>query len=72
MKKEEVIINGKPRTISKYIGQNPNDQRMGGRIVPSDGGMWYNDKNIEVPQRGRRKLVKTVKDKKNSEWKSKK
>lgn len=61
-KQETIMFRGKPKTINRYIGQNPNEQRMGGRIKQESDALWYDD--VVNPERGRRKLEKSVFDKK--------
>ena len=60
MNEEQVKLEDRLIKIRKYVGQDPNVSRLGGRIKPSDGNMWYNE--IEVPGKGRRKLQKSVKN----------
>ena len=57
-----VTTSTKPKTINRYIGQNPNEHRMGGRIKQESDALWYDD--VVNPERGRRKLKKSVFDEK--------
>lgn len=59
MEEHDVHVGEKIIKMRKYSGQDPNVARMGGRVKPQDGGMWYED--IEMPKKGRRKLQKSVK-----------
>ena len=59
MKEEELQLKNRTIKLRKYVGQDPNVQRLGGRVKPKDGKMWYEE--IKVPEKGRRKLKKSVK-----------
>jgi radical SAM protein with 4Fe4S-binding SPASM domain len=53
---EDNLIKIKDRTINirKYVGQDPNVKRMGGREVPDDGKLWY--EGVQNPKKGKRGL----------------
>ena len=58
MEEEEANVGGRTLKIRKYVGQDPNQQRLGGREKPTDGGTWYDD--LTIPQKGVRKLKKSI------------
>lgn len=64
MKEEEVQLKKRTIKVRKYIGQDPNIARLGGRITPQEGEMWY--EGVIVPLQGRRKLKKSVKKRKRT------
>ena len=59
MREEELQLKSRTIKLRKYVGQDPNVQRLGGRLKPKDGKMWYEE--IKIPSTGRRKLKKSVK-----------
>ena len=59
MNTEELTVGKRKLQIRKYVGQDPNIQRLGGRVKPQDGNLWYQD--VKNPKKGRRKLEKSVK-----------
>lgn len=58
MKEEEATIGDRTIKMRKYVGQDPNEQRMGGRVKPEDGDAWYG--SLTIPEKGVRKLKKSI------------
>jgi radical SAM protein with 4Fe4S-binding SPASM domain len=60
MREEEIVLKNRTIKLRKYIGQDPNVSRLGGRVTTNDGKSWYEE--LEIPEKGKRKLQKSVKN----------
>tara|TARA_A100001515_G_scaffold143881_1_gene146302 strand:+ start:3332 stop:4483 length:1152 start_codon:yes stop_codon:yes gene_type:complete len=55
MEDHPVQLDDRTLTLRKYVGQDPNVSRLGGREKPKDGELWY--EGIDNPKKGKRKLL---------------
>lgn len=57
MSEKTIKVNNREIKIKKYVGQDPNITRMGGRLKPKEGNKWYEE--VKIPEKGRRRLEKS-------------